>query len=84
VRQGSSAAIGAPVLVVWLIIVSIESLHGAMRVIFLEPLLGEVGARHLAVLSGTALVYIIAYLLIRWIAPSNRRSLLAMESVGRS
>jgi hypothetical protein len=78
VRQGSSAAIGARALVVWLIIVAIESPHGAMRIIFLEPLLGAVGARQFAVLSGTALVYIIAYLLLGWIAPGNRRSLLAI------
>jgi hypothetical protein len=77
-RQGSSAAIAARAVVVWLIIVAIESLHGAMRIIFLEPVLGEVGARQFAVLSGTALVYIIAYLLIGWIAAGNRRSLLAI------
>jgi hypothetical protein len=77
-KQGSSAAIAARAVVVWLIIVAIESLHGAMRIIVLEPLLGEVGARQFAVLSGTALVYIIANLLVGWIAPRNRRSLLAI------
>ncbi len=57
---------------------AIESLHGTMRVIFLEPLIGEVAARQLTVLSGAALVYILAYLLIGWIAPGYRRSLLAI------
>lgn len=37
---------------VWLVIIAAEILHGAIRVMFLEPLVGDFRARQIAVLAG--------------------------------
>jgi len=57
--------------VVWLCIISVETVHGVARTMFLEPAVGDVRARQLAVLTGSFLVLVVAASFIRWIRPTG-------------
>jgi hypothetical protein len=52
---------------VWLVISVLEVLHGIVRTVLLEPLVGDFRARQIGVLTGSALVLITAFLFRRWI-----------------
>ncbi len=54
-------------LAVWLLIVVVESIHGTVRRLFVEPLLGETTARRVAFFTGMFLILIVCLLTIRWI-----------------
>ena len=55
------------VLLAWVLIALAESVHGTLRRLFLEPVLGDLPARQLAVVTGSAIIFLIALLCIRWI-----------------
>ena len=52
---------------VWLLIAAAETLHGILRVAFLQPCLGDLPARQMALLSGSLIILAIATMTIRWI-----------------
>ena len=54
-------------LVVWLVIILAESIHGTLRTIFLQPILGDLQARQVSVISGAILVFAITYIFSNWI-----------------
>lgn len=54
-------------LAVWLLIVIAESIHGIIRQLFLAPMIGDLPARQLGVLFGSAIIFAIAWAFIRWI-----------------
>ena len=54
-------------MLVWLIIVFAESLHGTARRLLLEPSLGDLRARQVSVFTGSLIILAIAVLCIRWI-----------------
>jgi hypothetical protein len=47
---------------VWLLIAAAEVVHGILRMQFLRPLLGDLRARQLAIISGSLLILAIAFL----------------------
>lgn len=51
----------------WLVIVVTESLHGALRRLFIAPVLGDLPARQLGVAIGSAILFGVAWFAIRWI-----------------
>jgi hypothetical protein len=55
------------VLLAWLLIVIAESVHGVLRRLLLEPIIGDLHARQLAVITGSVLIFIIAWYCTRWI-----------------
>ena len=63
---------------VWLVIIFAESIHGTLRQLFLAPLVGDFTARRLAFFVGLALIFLIAYLLIRWIRAETTKRLFAV------
>src|SRR4026207_627552 len=63
----------------WFIIMGAEFTHGALRTIFLSPLLGDDSARQVSVLTGSIVIVFIAYILIPWV---KARSLVALLAVG--
>jgi hypothetical protein len=65
-------------LIVWLVIVFAESIHGTLRQIFLAPLLGDFPARRIAFFVGMLLIFLIAYFFIGWIKAPNTKSLFAI------
>jgi hypothetical protein len=58
-------------LVIWLIIIFAEILHGAARKILLEPYAGDFRARQIAVLTGSAIILAIAFTFVRWLRAGN-------------
>lgn len=61
---------------VWLVIIFAEFLHGILRILFLEPLVGDFRARQIAVFSGMLIILIIAYFFVDWLRAENDRQLL--------
>ena len=62
---------------VWLAIMAVESLHGALRQIFLAPLIGDFPARRIVFFTGMGLIFLITCLFIRWIDAPSTKALLA-------
>lgn len=54
-------------LTVWLLIAAAEVVHGILRMQFLRPLLGDLRARQVAIVSGSAIVLAIAFLTRRFL-----------------
>jgi hypothetical protein len=68
-------------LVVWLLMMATETIHGVLRNRFLVPVIGDVGSRQIGVLIGSALILGLAILTIGWIHPTSERSLLAIGAM---
>jgi hypothetical protein len=58
-RLGSNAAVA------WLILFVVMLANGAVRVVLLQPRLGEAHARQLASLSGVAIVLLVSWVFVR-------------------
>ena len=63
-------------LVVWLLFITVESVLGTLRVLFLEPRMGAEPAQWTGFVTGSAALLIVAYLLIGWIRAARRAALL--------
>ena len=50
-----------------------ETAHGALRELFIAPVIGGLRARQLGVFVGCAIVFIIAWLMARWLNARTRR-----------
>ena len=61
---------------VWLALMAAESVHGFLRVLFLEPLVGEFRARQIAVFTGALILVCITTLCIPWLRARSMQSLL--------
>lgn len=58
--------------VVWLLIMIVESVHGILRAMLLEPAFGSSRARQVSVITGCILIFLITLAFVKWIdAPSN-------------
>ena len=68
-------------LVVWLLMMAIETIHGVLRNLFLVPVIGDVGSRQIGVLIGSALILGVAILTIGWIHPTSELSLLTIGAM---
>jgi hypothetical protein len=51
----------------WMLMMLAETGHGAVREIFIAPLIGALRARQLGVLIGSVIVLLIAWLCSRWL-----------------
>ena len=65
-------------LLVWLLIMALETMHGVLRNRFLTPVVGDLHARQIGALAGSLLVLGTALLLIRWVRPDSFRALLGI------
>ena len=63
---------------VWLLIAVTESVHGTLRQLLLAPVIGDFRARQISVFTGSALIFLIGVLLIRWIGATRPQTLLAI------
>lgn len=63
---------------VWLILMAVESVHGALRELFLAPLIGNFRARQIAVCTGSLLILGVACLFVRWMRADTTRRLIAV------
>jgi hypothetical protein len=62
-------------LVVLLIIIFAESVHGTLRQLFLTPLVGDFTARRISFFIAVLLIFLITYFFIRWINAPTVKSL---------
>lgn len=65
-------------LAVWLVIIVVESVHGTLRQLLLVPVMGDFRARQVSVATGSLLIFVVAWLFIRWMGASSRRALLGV------
>jgi hypothetical protein len=65
-------------LLVWLVIIVAESVHGTLRTLYLAPAIGDFPARRVGVFIGTALIFLIALAFSRWIGAQTRQQLLGI------
>jgi hypothetical protein len=68
-------------LLVWLVIIVAESVHGTLRTLYLAPALGDLPARRVGVFIGTALIFVVALAFTRWIGARSRRQLLGIGAL---
>lgn len=68
-------------LAVWLLLMLAETIHGTARIFLLAPLLGDLRAKQAAVFTGAAIIFLITYLLIKWISPARISQLFIIGSV---
>jgi hypothetical protein len=68
-------------LLAWLLIVLAETVHGVLRQMFLAPAIGDLPARQVGVFVGSAIIFAIAWLTIRWIGARRVRELFAIGAV---
>jgi hypothetical protein len=68
-------------LLVWLLLAGAETVHGTLRVLFLQPHLGDLRARQLALVTGMLVIVVITTLTIRWIGAVGARRQLALGAM---
>ena len=54
---------------IWLTLMAVESVHGVMRRLFLEPQLGDLRARQVSVLTGAVLIALVFWFTLGWLRP---------------
>jgi hypothetical protein len=64
------------VLVVWLLLMATETLHGTLRALFLAPVVGDFASRQIGVLTGSVLVLALAVLGLPWTRARHHRALI--------
>ena len=64
--------------VVWLVIILIETIHGATRRIFLEPLVGDTRAKQIGVLIGSFVIIAVTFIFVRWLKASQASQFLVV------
>lgn len=65
-------------LVVWLVLICGEILHGIARGILLVPLVGEFRSNQIGVLTGSIIILAVAFAFVRWIGASRPSILLTI------
>lgn len=65
----------------WLVLIAAEIIHGILRAIQLVPLVDEFWSNQIEVFTGSAIIFLIACLFIRWIGVRRRRELLMVGGI---
>jgi hypothetical protein len=60
-------------LVAGVVIIAAETVHGVLRQLLLVPIVGDLRARQIGVLIGSAIIFAIAWALARWIDARSLR-----------
>jgi predicted permease len=68
-------------LAVWVLLMSVETIHGIARGVLLVPLTGDLAARQIGVVVGSILILFIAFLAINWIETKNLSQLLIIGAM---
>lgn len=68
-------------LAVWLVFITVESVLGTLRVLFLEPRMGAEPAQWTGLVTGSAALLIVAFLLIDWIRVPHWAALLEIGAL---
>ncbi len=65
-------------LAVWGLLMAAETVHGALRTIYLVPAVGDFRSRQIGVATGSLLIVGIVWLLVRWLQAPDRRTQVAI------
>lgn len=68
-------------LVVWLVIIAVETVHGILRTLLLVPMMGDFPARQISVFTGSLLIFGVTHLFINWIAARTTLQLLMVGTI---
>jgi hypothetical protein len=60
---------------VWLVLLLVESVHGIVRRLVIEPWIGDFSARQISVFTGSVLILIVTYVFVDWIGAKTARQL---------
>jgi len=55
-----------------------ETVHGTLRTLFLQPVVGDLASRQIGVLTGSLMILLIAYVTIGWIGAREFKQLVAV------
>ena len=67
-RLASARAVG-----IWVTVVAVESVHGVVRRLLVEPQLGDLRARQVTVFTGSALIVLVLWFTLKWLGPQPAR-----------
>ena len=79
IGRGSQVFLRA--LAVWLVFITVESILGTLRVLFVEPRIGVGAAQRIGLITGSAALLIVTYLLIVWMRAEGRAALLGVGAL---
>ncbi len=65
-------------ILVWLLIIVVEIIHGILRGQYLQPLVGDWRARQLGVAIGSVLIFLVSFLCVEWMQATTTTQLLAI------
>ena len=68
-------------LVVWLVIIAVETVHGILRTVLLVPMMGDFPARQISVFTGSLLIFGVTLLFINWTAARTALQLLMVGTI---
>ncbi len=68
-------------LIVWLVVIAAETVHGVLRELFLTPLVGDLRARQIGVAVGSLIILAIALAFSRWLGARTARRQLGVGLV---
>lgn len=67
--------------IIWLVIIAAETVHGILRTLLLVPLVGDLTARQIGVLIGSILVFFITFFTIDWLGTKTYRERLLIGAL---
>ena len=65
-------------IIVWLVLICAEILHGIVRGIFLVPRVGALRSNQIGVFTGSIIILVIAWVFVRWIGATRPTQLLTV------
>ena len=68
-------------LIVWVVIMAAESIHGIARRLFLEPRIGDLRARQISVLIGSIIIIAITLVFVRWLTAASAFGLILVGTI---
>jgi len=68
-------------LLIWLLIVLIETIHGVIRQLFLVPILGDLPSRQVGVVVGSILILLVAWFSFGWIRATTIKQQLTVGAL---
>jgi hypothetical protein len=63
---------------VWMLIILAETFNGAVREVFIAPVLGDLRARQVGIPIACVLIFVITWATIRWLGAATRRAQLGV------
>lgn len=68
-------------LLIWLLIVVIETIHGVIRQLFLVPIWGDLPSRQVGVVVGSILILLVAWFSFDWIRATTIKQQLTLGAL---